>query len=169
MGSCYGPFCDLPRLRVTALDLWPAVPGVLRADFLSVALSDRTEVDRAAGRLLSLAAGAWHAVLFCLLLEYLPTARLRYECCRRAAALLRTEGVLLVASPDSAHRTANGPLYRAWRLALATLGLVRVRCAPDRRVVGGGWIRWRGWICQMEKLSWNSEVKFVTWAVIALV
>ncbi|KAF0308074.1 S-adenosylmethionine sensor upstream of mTORC1 [Amphibalanus amphitrite] len=127
VGSCYGPFCGLPRLRVTALDLCPAAPTVLRGDLLSVPLNDRTEVDRASGQLLSLATGAWHAVIFCLLLEYLPTPRLRYECCRRAAQLLRTEGSLLVASPDSAHRTANGPLYRAWRLALATLGLVRVR------------------------------------------
>ena len=125
MGSCYDPFSSLPRLRVTALDLCPAVPSVLRGDLLSVPLTDRTEAS--GGELRSLAVGSWHAVMFCLLLEYLPTPGMRYECCRRAAALLRPEGVLMVASPDSAHRTANGPLYRAWRLALATLGLVRVR------------------------------------------
>ncbi|XP_037081381.1 S-adenosylmethionine sensor upstream of mTORC1-like, partial [Pollicipes pollicipes] len=106
-------------------DLWPAADTVLRGDLLSVPVGAHTATD--GGRLLSLAANAWHAVCFCLLLEYLPTPALRYACCRRAARLLRPEGVLVVVSPDSAHRTANGPLYRAWRLALGTLGLVRVR------------------------------------------
>ncbi|XP_037071766.1 atherin-like, partial [Pollicipes pollicipes] len=125
VGSCYDPLRGRARLRVTALDLWPAADTVLRGDLLSVPVGAHTATD--GGRLLSLAANAWHAVCFCLLLEYLPTPALRYACCRRAARLLRPEGVLVVVSPDSAHRTANGPLYRAWRLALGTLGLVRVR------------------------------------------
>ena len=44
-----------------------------------------------------------HAVVFSLLLEYLPAAYQRWLCCLQAQRLLQWHGLLVVVTPDS-HR-----------------------------------------------------------------
>ena len=48
--------------------------------------------------------GRYDVVIFCLLLEYLPTPGMRYEAVRRAADLLADYGLLVIVTPDSSHQ-----------------------------------------------------------------
>ena len=84
--------------------------------------------------LTELAASSHDAVVFCLLLEYLPLARLRYAAVQKAALVLKPHGLLLIVTPDSSHQAKNLGQMRAWRLAMARAGLVRVYVDKLRHV-----------------------------------
>jgi len=103
------------------LDLAPANPAVLRCDFLHVDIGCETVVE--GGQLLSLAREAFNAVVFCLVLEYLPSPGQRLVCLERGAALLREGGLLCIVTPDSSHPGKNCQQLKAWRRGLAALGL----------------------------------------------
>ena len=53
-----------------------------------------------------LPACAFHVVVFCLLLEYLPAPAQRWTCCMQARRLLMGDGLLVIVTPDS-HRWAG--------------------------------------------------------------
>ncbi|KAL8575514.1 hypothetical protein ACOMHN_013065 [Nucella lapillus] len=75
----------------------------------------------------SLPSGVVHAVVFSLLLEYLPARRPRWLCCLQAHRLLCTHGLLLVITPDSHRQHRNAPLIRSWRTAIEAVGFRRWR------------------------------------------
>lgn len=144
VGSCYNPFAQFAdRFDVTAVDIAPAGgTGVQQCDFLALRIESSTddagdEASQAstndspppppATSISSLPAGSFDAVVFSLLLEYMPTSEQRLQCCRNAYRLLRPEGILLIITPDSKHVGANARLMKTWRYALALVGLSRVR------------------------------------------
>lgn len=128
VGSCFNPFASTPHLEVTALDLCPATADVLQADFLKVEVEPGLEEpELVEGSVRRLPAKHYECVIFSLLLEYMPSAEQRLECCRKAYNLLLPEGILVIVHPDSQHVGKNAHLMKNWRYALAKLGLLRVR------------------------------------------
>ncbi|CAH1396492.1 unnamed protein product [Nezara viridula] len=122
VGSCYNPLSHFPNIVTTAIDLEPADKNVLRCDFLLVEIGDQLVVeDNSFCK--QLPKEGYDAILFSLLLEYLPSPRQRFSACKKAMKLLKKGGLLLILTPDSKHETANSRLARQWRLALASLGM----------------------------------------------
>ena len=111
VGSCFNPFRDVSFMDVTAIDLSPAASGVYACDFLTVPITDeeriRVSCDGDVKTVAGLPKGRYDVVIFCLLLEYLPTPGLRYEAVRRAAELLTEYGLLIIVTPDSSHQVSN--------------------------------------------------------------
>jgi len=130
VGSCFNPLAAEPGMEVTAIDLHPASAdsGVLTCDFLNVDIGHHVDVNvDPTGHVISLPACRYHAVVFSLLLGYLPTTSMRWRACVRASELLTDGGVLAVAEPDSSHEGRNAGHHLQWKLALATIGLYRFR------------------------------------------
>ncbi|XP_053962697.1 S-adenosylmethionine sensor upstream of mTORC1 [Anastrepha ludens] len=61
-----------------------------------------------------------------VLKEYIPSPEERLHCCRKAHELLRSEGILIIITPDSQHVGKNAKLMKNWRYALGTLGFYRI-------------------------------------------
>ena len=75
----------------------------------------------------SLKENGFDVVIFCLLLEYLPSPWLRYKACQRARKLLKTNGLLLIATPDSSRNHAKNEIQmKSWRLAFSKMGMLRI-------------------------------------------
>ena len=116
VGSCYNPFRDVEFMDVTAIDLSPATGDVYACDFLTAPIVDEddVEVSDKEGKVsnggsrpvtvTSLPKGRYDVVIFCLLLEYIPTPGLRYEAVKRAVELLTDFGILVIVTPDSSHQ-----------------------------------------------------------------
>jgi 25S rRNA (adenine2142-N1)-methyltransferase len=51
----------------------------------------------------ALPAQAFDVVIFSLLLSYMPSPRQRFACCAKARQVLKTNGLLLIITPDSNH------------------------------------------------------------------
>ena len=141
VGSCFNPFSTYPDLDVLALDLAPADPSVKKCDFLNVPLSESLVLNATKDAILSLPSGAYDAVLFCLLLEYLPVPALRYRACAKARNVLREGGLLVLVTPDSCHQGRNLSVIRSWRIALARLGLIRVYYEKLEHVHGMAFVK----------------------------
>ncbi|KAG8240369.1 hypothetical protein J437_LFUL002510 [Ladona fulva] len=139
VGSCYNPYKIFPFFNTFPIDLAPATEDVLSCDFLKVNVS---ETDKAVEDFVKcmkytsssdempeikfLPAEFFDVINFSLFLEYLPSSKQRYSSCKKAYDLLRLGGVLFVITPDSKHQSANAPLMRNWRIALETIGFLRI-------------------------------------------
>ncbi len=77
------------------------------------------------GRVTSLPGHHYDAVLFSLLLEYLPVPEMRLRACAQATKVLKSGGLLVIVTPDSSHQGKNQEQLRRWRAALASLGMAR--------------------------------------------
>ncbi|XP_077528836.1 S-adenosylmethionine sensor upstream of TORC1 isoform X2 [Haemaphysalis longicornis] len=131
VGSCYNPFGAYSDIDALAIDLTPATKDVVECDFLKlrvvpgpIEVSDRTPRTTP---LEALQEGSFEAVVFCLVLEYLPSCVQRWSFCRKAAALLRLNGLLFIVTPDSKHQQRNAAMIASWRKALEHIGLLRIR------------------------------------------
>lgn len=133
VGSCYNPLSVDPVFDVTAIDLIPAV-GVLQCDFLNVAIGGQKILSWDEQEIHQLSANSFDAVVFSLLLEYLPCPKQRYVCCRNAYNVLKNSGILIIVSPDSKHVGANAKLMKSWRYTLSKLGFMRVKYEKLRHI-----------------------------------
>ena len=68
-------------------------------------------------------------VVFCLLLSYLPSPHQRWMCCTKSHKLLKTNGLLIVITPDSKHQNRNVPMMKRWKAAIESIGFKRWRYA----------------------------------------
>lgn len=128
VGSCFNPFAEYDIFEVTAVDIAPADDSVFECDFLNVDIGDQETSSTEDPRTISqLACSSFDVIVFSLLLEYLPTSEQRISCCERAYRLLRTEGILIIITPDSKHVGANARLMKTWRYTLALMGFNRVK------------------------------------------
>ncbi|OLP95482.1 putative methyltransferase BTM2-like [Symbiodinium microadriaticum] len=102
VGSSYGAFCGR-GMRVVALDLAPAHPEVLPGDFLQLDVVEAKELHSldASGRLKSLKAAGFHAVVMSLVLSFLPTPELRRAMLDKARRCLCLGGALLLVEKTS--------------------------------------------------------------------
>lgn len=132
VGSCYNPFSAYSEFCVTAVDIAPASKDVYKCDFLHVGFGDRIEtIDN---EIKALPVNTYHAIVFSLVLEYLPTAEQRLLFCENAYKLLVTEGILIIITPDSKHATANTKFVKTWRFFLAQLGFRRIKLEKLRHI-----------------------------------
>ncbi|XP_004522715.1 probable methyltransferase BMT2 homolog [Ceratitis capitata] len=126
VGSCFNPFAGEKNLNVTAIDLFPATKDVLKADFLQVITENIDKIVVENGEVNRLPCEYFECVIFSLLLEYIPSPEERLHCCQKAYDLLRTEGILIIITPDSQHVGKNAKLMKNWRYTLGTLGFFRI-------------------------------------------
>ena len=139
VGSCYNPFSKCKKLNVTAIDLAPATEDVLKCDFLSLKVDKKFEkIEKS---ILEMPKNHFDVVIFCLLLEYLPLPSLRFKACQKAFDLLKTYGILFIVTPDSSHHMKNMAVLRKWKIALASLGLIRVYYEKLKHVHCMGFIK----------------------------
>lgn len=134
VGSCHNPLGDEGVFDVTAIDLAPATDAVLRCDFLNVRIGEKEILSQDKRELCQLAVNSFDAVVFSLLLEYLPCPRQRYVCCRNAYDVLKSGGILIIVSPDSKHVGANAKLMKSWRYTLSKLGFMRIKYEKLRHI-----------------------------------
>lgn len=132
VGSCYNPFEKCDDFEVCAIDIAPASESVHECDFLNVELCDQTDRlsqsdENEPQKITALAENSFDVIVFSLLLEYLPTSEQRVRCCEKAYKLLRTEGILLIITPDSRHCGANARLMKTWRYTLSLMGFNRIK------------------------------------------
>lgn len=125
VGSSGNFFKDSKRLNVLPIDISPSDESVYFCDFLSVPIND--ELLKTERKIESLPSNYFNAVIFCLLLEYLPSSAQRIKCCEKAYETLKTQGVLIVITPDSNHEMKNSKLIKNWRWTLAKIGFQRVK------------------------------------------
>ncbi|CAH1783908.1 unnamed protein product, partial [Owenia fusiformis] len=134
VGSCYNPFLTFPEFSSLAVDISPATETVLSCDFLNLQLTEWTyECNPADGLsmtsfkspLTEVPRGAFHVVVFSLLLEYLPSTVQRWHCCQKACDLLVDDSLLLIITPDSSHQNKRQNMMKSWRVAIESLGFTR--------------------------------------------
>lgn len=125
VGSSGNFFRDCERLKVLPIDISPSNDSVYFCDFLSVPITCKLlEKNR---NIEGLPSNHFSVVIFCLLLEYLPSSEMRIDCCSKAYETLRTEGVLIIITPDSNHEMKNSKQIKNWRWTLANIGFQRVK------------------------------------------
>lgn len=155
VGSCWdyfgshfkGPWPGkLERVTTMACDLRPSTKSVFQCDWLRVDIGDREttiEPPSIGGEFQSLVAvreHSCHALVFSLVLSYVPTAKQRGEMVRRARLTLmnRGKGLFFIITP---HSTDKGhcpqkslPILKAWRESIEALGFERVVYERHRSV-----------------------------------
>ncbi|KAJ8964080.1 hypothetical protein NQ317_017914 [Molorchus minor] len=115
----------LDCLEVIAIDIAPGSDDVLKCDFLNVNAGNSLKVSNT--EVQALPQNYFDVIVFSLLLEYLPYAKQRLTCCKKAYSLLKTEGLLVIVTPDSNRVGANAKYIKSWRFILADLGFSRVK------------------------------------------
>ena len=150
VGSCHDPLlkeCLNKNINVTPIDLCPSSKSVFKCDFIRVPITQMdkpyviSEYDESYS-ITSLKENGFDVVVFCLLLEYLPSPRLRYVACQRAKSLLKTNGVLLIVTPDSSKNQAKNEIQmKSWRLAMANMGLLRIYIEKQRHLRCLGFVK----------------------------
>ena len=145
VGSCHNPLLKFfsnedNRFDLMAIDLSPACDTVLRGDFIQIPLNDENH-EIIENDLVNLKRNSFEAVIFCLLLEYLPTAELRLKAVEKAIDLLKPFGILLIVTPDSSHQGKNQHQMKSWRLAMAKLGMVRIYIDKLKHVTCLGYVK----------------------------
>ncbi|CAH1980062.1 unnamed protein product [Acanthoscelides obtectus] len=126
VGSCYNPFKKFQCFDTLAIDIAPAVEDVVKCDFLDLKVDEKLSISNTKC-ILELPKCSFNIVIFSLYLEYLPTPKQRLDSCLKAYKLLKTEGLLVIISPDSNHVGANAKIMKSWRTCLAKVGFSRVK------------------------------------------
>ncbi|KAG1696148.1 S-adenosylmethionine sensor upstream of mTORC1 [Nymphon striatum] len=128
VGSCYNPFLKYStEFDVLAVDLSPATKDVLQCDFLELQISNNLTSPQIGNSVESLVSSSFDIIIFSLLLEYFPSTRQRYLCCKNASDLLKLNGLLFIITPDSKHQNHNSKMMKSWKEAMLNLNLVRVK------------------------------------------
>ena len=174
VGSCHNPLSReylKEHANVTAIDLCPSCESVFKCDFLRVPILQQggnnyviTEGEKDdSPSITSFSENSFDVVVFCLLLEYLPSPRLRFKACQKAKQLLKTNGLLLIVTPDSSKNQAkNETQMKSWRLALASIGLLRVYIEKQKHLRCMGYVKvdqqMYGHICLAEEDNIKSKL-----------
>ena len=145
VGSCHNPLLkffsnEQNQFDLMAIDLSPACETVLRGDFIQIPLNNENH-EIIENDLVNLKRNSFEAVIFCLLLEYLPTAELRLKAVEKAIDLLKPFGILLIVTPDSSHQGKNQNQMKSWRLAMAKLGMIRIYIDKLKHVTCLGYVK----------------------------
>lgn len=125
VGSCYNPFKVFDNFEIMPIDISPATDEVYKCDFLNVNIGSQEIIESI--MVTSLKKNSFDIVVFSLLLEYFPSPKQRLECCQRAYELLKSEGLLIIITPDSNHVGVNAKLMKSWRFILAEIGFFRIK------------------------------------------
>lgn len=132
VGSCGNFFKHYEKFKITAIDIAPSSQDVFYCDFLSVEIKDSLLIEE--GKINQLNAASFDVVIFSLLLEYLPSSDQRIKCCQQAYDALKTEGILIIITPDSSSQHKNQKLLKTWRWILAQMGFRRIKVEKLRNL-----------------------------------
>lgn len=125
VGSSGNFFKKHDRFDVLPIDISPSDDSVFYCDFLSVPITDSLlKTDQSVQEVPKC---HFNVVIFCLLLEYLPSSDMRVKCCEKAYQSLQPEGILIIITPDSNHETKNSKQLKNWRWTLAQIGFQRIK------------------------------------------
>lgn len=152
VGSCYNPFSKYQQFNVTAIDIAPARDDVYECDFLTVKITAGEEQTINSDGF-TVKEDSFDIVMFSLLLEYMPSSAQRKICCQNAFRVLRTEGILIIITPDSKHIGANAKLMKNWRFTLALMGFNRIKVEKLEHIM-----------CMVFRKSINAQVA-KKWAI----
>jgi 25S rRNA (adenine2142-N1)-methyltransferase len=125
VGSSGNFFKKFEKFDIIPIDISPSDDTVFTCDFLSVPIEDRLQIANKTVEILP--SNYFHAVIFCLLLEYLPSSAQRIKCCEKAYKALKTEGILIIITPDSSHEMKNSKQIKNWRWTLSKIGFTRIK------------------------------------------
>ena len=125
VGSSGNFFKHHVRFNMLPIDISPSHDSVFVCDFSSVQIGDKLLVEQR--KVETLPRNHFQVVIFCLLLEYLPSSDMRIKCCEKAYEVLNLEGVLIIITPDSSHEMKNAKQIKNWRWTLAKLGFQRIK------------------------------------------
>lgn len=125
VGSCGNFFKHYEKFEITAIDIAPSSSDVYNCDFISVPINDELIIDD--GKIKELKKSSFDVVIFSLLLEYMPSSDQRIKCCQQAYQALKTEGILIIITPDSKNQHKNMKLLKTWRWVLAQMGFRRIK------------------------------------------
>jgi 25S rRNA (adenine2142-N1)-methyltransferase len=125
VGSSGNFFKMFENFEILPLDISPSDDSVFSCDFLSVPLDNRLDIKDKSIK--TLPTNHFHAVIFCLLLEYLPSSTQRIKCCQKAYEVLKHQGILIIITPDSSHEMKNSKQIKTWRWTLSKLGFTRIK------------------------------------------
>ena len=130
MGSCHNPLNKIldknENFKITAIDLSPATSDVFSGDFIQIPIESGDLVTDGNNEVKSLPRHFYDSVIFCLLLEYLPSPKLRLTAVQKAIEVLKPFGILIIVTPDSSHQGKNMKQIKSWRWALTQLGMIRI-------------------------------------------
>ena len=125
VGSSGNFFQNYKRFNLLPIDISPSDNSVLFCDFLTVPVQDHFQLNDT--KVTALQLNYYEVVIFCLLLEYLPSSVQRIKCCEKAYHVLRTQGILIIITPDSNHEMKNSKQIKNWQWTLAKIGFQRVK------------------------------------------
>ena len=87
---------------ITAIDLSPATSDVFCGDFIQIPVeNDLLCLDVNKTDVKSLPKNHYDSVIFCLLLEYLPSQKLRLIAVQKAIEVLKPFGILIIVTPGT--------------------------------------------------------------------
>lgn len=126
VGSSGNFFSSHDRFEILPIDIAPSNESVYYCDFLAVPIGDCLKIseDHCISQLCEL---HYNLVIFCLLLEYLPSSDQRIKCVMKCLQVLQYGGLLVIITPDSCHQNVNAKLMKNWRWTLATVGFQRIK------------------------------------------
>ncbi|XP_065184810.1 S-adenosylmethionine sensor upstream of mTORC1-like isoform X1 [Sycon ciliatum] len=131
VGSCYNPFAQFDGFAPLAIDLHPAEQSTHECDFIRLSVSPSSscwsQLPPLESPVRMLPRHAYHCVVFCLFLSYLPLASQRWLCCVKAYDLLMPNGLFVITTPDSSHAGRHAQLMKSWKLAIEQIGFKRWR------------------------------------------
>ncbi|XP_068246281.1 S-adenosylmethionine sensor upstream of mTORC1 isoform X2 [Palaemon carinicauda] len=87
----------------------------------------KCEASKFSNCISSLEGNSYDVLVFSLFLEYIPSPKQRFQCCKKAYSLLRPNGILCIITPDSKHQNANVHIYKLWKISLGFLGFSRTK------------------------------------------
>ena len=86
---------------ITAVDLSPATSDVFCGDFIQIPVENDLRLDSNKTEVKSLPQNYYDSVIFCLLLEYLPSPKLRLIAVQKAIEVLKPFGILIIVTPGT--------------------------------------------------------------------
>lgn len=153
VGSCFNPFSAFEDFTTVAIDLCPSNSDVFKGDFLTINVvndkqsrdnflqlieSQKTESGPCVKKrrtmtslqenpdLKTIPSNYFHVVVFSLLLTYIPCANARWKLCKKSHQVLKTNGLLLIVTPDSCHQNKHAARMKQWKMSIESIGFQRV-------------------------------------------
>ena len=121
VGSCHNPLKTIlvnnKSFDITAIDLTPATSDVLCGELIQIPVGNDLFLDPNKTEVKCLPQNYYDSVIFCLLLEYLPSPKLRLIAVKKGIEVLKPFGILIIVTPGTLFQRPdwNWILKTYWR------------------------------------------------------